>query len=145
MSREAPPSPAGTDGDDEEILAAHPGVKLTTATRPVNGVNDLKAPPYSCRACEEGRHDRCAGTEYDISWSFPCTCRGLNQHFELVEVVEIPVSVFPEIIAEARAKALNEAADEFFAKLPDGTPNGRAYNSYTVAAMLRERAKGTNG
>jgi hypothetical protein len=41
---------------------------------------------------------------------------------------------------EVAAKALRDVADEFFASLPDGTPNGRAYNSYRVAWMLRERA-----
>lgn len=39
------------------------------------------------------------------------------------------------------AAALNKAADEFDARLPDGTGNGRAYNSYRVAAILRERAE----
>ena len=39
------------------------------------------------------------------------------------------------------AKALNDAADEFSARLPDGTGNGRAYNSYSVAWLLRTRAQ----
>ena len=38
------------------------------------------------------------------------------------------------------AKVLNDAADEFSARLPDGTGNGRAYNSYSVAWLLRARA-----
>lgn len=38
------------------------------------------------------------------------------------------------------ATVLEEAADEFEARLPDGTGNGRAYNSYAVARMLRARA-----
>jgi len=40
------------------------------------------------------------------------------------------------------ASGLREAAEEFDARLPDGTGNGRAYNSYTVASILRERADG---
>lgn len=39
-----------------------------------------------------------------------------------------------------RAQALEDAADEFSARLPDGTGNGRAYNSYRVAELLRARA-----
>ena len=35
---------------------------------------------------------------------------------------------------------LREAADWFSGPLPDGTPNGRAYNSYRVAWILQERA-----
>ena len=42
--------------------------------------------------------------------------------------------------AQVEAAALRDAADEYEARLPDGTGNGRAYNSYTVAAMLRARA-----
>ena len=38
------------------------------------------------------------------------------------------------------AEALEEAADEFHARLPDGTGNGRAYNSHQVARILRDRA-----
>lgn len=46
-----------------------------------------------------------------------------------------------ERIADERAaEALEEAAKEFAARLPDGTGNGRAYNSYRVAAMLTDRA-----
>ena len=41
---------------------------------------------------------------------------------------------------EVAVKTLREAADEFMARLPDGTGNGRPYNSYTVARMLRARA-----
>ena len=39
------------------------------------------------------------------------------------------------------AKVLNDTADEFSARLPDGTGNGRAYNSYSVAWLLRTRAR----
>ena len=39
-----------------------------------------------------------------------------------------------------RAQALEEAADEFHSRLPDGTGNGRAYNSYRVAELLKARA-----
>lgn len=39
------------------------------------------------------------------------------------------------------AKVLNDTADEFSARLPDGTGNGRAYNSYSVAWLLRTRAQ----
>jgi hypothetical protein len=39
-------------------------------------------------------------------------------------------------------QALADAANSFDARLPDGTGNGRAYNSYTVARMLRERVVG---
>ena len=41
---------------------------------------------------------------------------------------------------EVAAKALRAAADEFMARLPDDTGNGRPYNAYTVARMLRARA-----
>lgn len=43
-------------------------------------------------------------------------------------------------VREAQAQALNHAATIFHARLPDGTGNGRAYNSYQVADMLRARA-----
>lgn len=43
--------------------------------------------------------------------------------------------------AEVARKALTDAAETFMARLPDGTSNGRAYNSYTVAEMLRTRAE----
>jgi DNA-binding GntR family transcriptional regulator len=43
-------------------------------------------------------------------------------------------------IREARAQALDDAAEEFNSRLPDGTGNGRAYNSYRVAELLRARA-----
>jgi hypothetical protein len=43
-------------------------------------------------------------------------------------------------IAAMRAETLRDIADEFMARLPDGTGNGRAYNSYTVAEILRKRA-----
>ena len=49
-------------------------------------------------------------------------------------------TVLPDIIRQAKAEALREAADEFWARLPDGTGNGRAYNSWRVADMLRDRA-----
>lgn len=39
------------------------------------------------------------------------------------------------------AKAIAEAADKFHARLPDGTGNGRAYNSHQVAVMLRAQAE----
>lgn len=42
--------------------------------------------------------------------------------------------------AEVARNVLRDAADGFMARLPDGTSNGRAYNSYTVARMLRDRA-----
>lgn len=45
--------------------------------------------------------------------------------------------------AEVAARALEAAADEFHARLPDGTGNGRVYNSWRVAAMLRARATAT--
>ena len=41
------------------------------------------------------------------------------------------------------AAALDEAASIFQGRLPDGTGNGRAYNSYQVADMLRARAAAT--
>lgn len=44
-----------------------------------------------------------------------------------------------------RAGALEGAADEFHARLPDGTGNGRAYNSHQVARMLRARAAAERG
>ena len=42
--------------------------------------------------------------------------------------------------ATVQVEALRDAAGEYEARLPDGTGNGCAYNSYTVAAMLRDRA-----
>lgn len=42
--------------------------------------------------------------------------------------------------AEIKAEALEEAAEEFASRLPDGTGNGRAYNSWRVAELLRARA-----
>jgi hypothetical protein len=132
----------------ERLAADHPEVKLTMVTRPIKGVNDLKAPSYSCRACEEGRHDRCAGTEYDISWSFVCTCGKNNQHFERVEVVEIPVNVFPGLIAEARAKALEEAASslDLWLAPPFCEDWDQVQDSAEEAARtwLRERARTTS-
>lgn len=44
-----------------------------------------------------------------------------------------------------RAQALDDAADEFYSRLPDGTGNGRAYNSYRVAELLRARAATERG
>jgi hypothetical protein len=44
-----------------------------------------------------------------------------------------------------RAQALEVAADEFSSRLPDGTGNGRAYNSYRVAELLRARAATERG
>lgn len=44
-----------------------------------------------------------------------------------------------------RAQALGDAADEFHARLPDGTGNGRAYNAHQVAWMLRARAAAERG
>ena len=49
-------------------------------------------------------------------------------------------TVLPDIIRQAKAEALREAADEFWARLPDGTGNGRAYNAWRVADTLRDRA-----
>ena len=49
-------------------------------------------------------------------------------------------TVLPDIIRQAKAEALREAADEFWARLPDGTGNGRAYNAWRVANTLRDRA-----
>lgn len=53
----------------------------------------------------------------------------------------------PPVVDEAEivARALDEAAAEFAARLPDGTPNGRAYNSHQVAQMLTERAARLRG
>ena len=43
-------------------------------------------------------------------------------------------------VREAGAQALRDAAVIFHGRLPDGTGNGRAYNSYQVADMLNARA-----
>ena len=43
-------------------------------------------------------------------------------------------------VAEVKAEALREAAREFRDRLPDGTGNGRAYNSWRVGQMLDQRA-----
>ncbi|WP_167131938.1 hypothetical protein [Paramicrobacterium chengjingii] len=45
-----------------------------------------------------------------------------------------------QVRAEARRDALLEAAEEFQSRLPDGAGNGRAYNSYRVAELLRALA-----
>ena len=42
--------------------------------------------------------------------------------------------------AEVAAKTLDDAADEYAERLPDGTGNGRAYNAHAVAQNLRARA-----
>lgn len=47
--------------------------------------------------------------------------------------------------AEVKAEALEEAAEEFASRLPDGTGNGRAYNSWRVAELLRARAAAIRG
>ena len=49
------------------------------------------------------------------------------------------------LIAKIKADALREAATEFEARLPGGTGNGRAYNSYRVAEMLSARADRIEG
>ena len=51
----------------------------------------------------------------------------------------------PDIVQAAKVEALREAAEEFWARLPDGTGNGRAYNSHRVADMLRARAARIEG
>ena len=43
-------------------------------------------------------------------------------------------------VPHLRATALRDAAEEFAARLPDGAGNGRAYNSYQVASILRTKA-----
>lgn len=47
--------------------------------------------------------------------------------------------------AEIKAEALGEAAKEFASRLPDGTGNGRAYNSWRVSEILRARAAAIRG
>lgn len=42
--------------------------------------------------------------------------------------------------AQAKAEALKDVADVFDGRDEAGTGNGRAYNSYTVALMLRAHA-----
>lgn len=49
------------------------------------------------------------------------------------------------LVADAKAEALEEAAAIFAGRLPNGTGNGRAYNSYQVANMLRARAAALSG
>lgn len=46
---------------------------------------------------------------------------------------------------EGGASALRTAAQTFLDRLPDGTPNGRAYNSYAVGHMLQSRADELDG
>ncbi len=64
--------------------------------------------------------------------------------FPLSTSVEDREAEFDRMIAAveraAAVKALRAEADWFFAPLWDGTPNGRAYNSYRVAELLRESA-----
>ena len=46
-----------------------------------------------------------------------------------------------DALRERDAALIEGLADEFAARLPDGTGNGRVYNSHTVARMLREKAR----
>ena len=67
-----------------------------------------------------------------------------------IPVVRIETSdelrpILDAAMKEARAKALEEAAEEFASRLPDGTGNGRAYNSWRVAELLRARAAAIRG
>lgn len=50
-----------------------------------------------------------------------------------------------QLIRKVKAEALEEAAEEFASRLPDGTGNGRAYNSWRVAEILRARAAAIRG
>jgi hypothetical protein len=56
------------------------------------------------------------------------------------EVIWNFVDPLREAYDAGRVDALREAADGFDARLSDGTGNGRAYNSYTVARMLSNDA-----
>jgi hypothetical protein len=60
------------------------------------------------------------------------------------EYVDALHADYAERIREADAKitAVRALADEMDARLPDGTGNGRAYNAYAVARMIRERLDG---
>ena len=78
---------------------------------------------HTCGAC--GTHG-----EYGESW--PCKTR--------IALDRADSSALAAAIREAKAEALREAADGFWARLPGGAGNGRAYNSYTVARVLRDLA-----
>lgn len=79
-----------------DFLTRHPEVHVVRVQRPIAGINDLTAPSYSCRECESGKHDRCSGREYDISWSFDCSCAKKTPHFERVEVAQVPLALLAE-------------------------------------------------
>ena len=84
-----------------------------------------------------------------MSEEFPCcNCCESDPYHPALHTIDCPTcDVHKFTLEEIRdhnrevaAKALRAAADEFMARLPDGTGNGRPYNSYTVARMLRARA-----
>lgn len=65
-------------------------------------------------------------------------------------VKELEATLLAQAALEAaapylRAQALMDAADEFGSRLTDGTGNGRAYNSYRVAELLKARAATERG
>ena len=63
---------------------------------------------------------------------------GTKNEFEAATIARAALEAAAPLIA---AQALSEAADKFHARLPDGTGNGRAYNSYQVAQILHEQAE----
>lgn len=64
----------------------------------------------------------------------------LTYPYPVLEYMDDAKSILEAAAPFIRAVALSGAAEEFEARLPDGTGNGRAYNSYAVARILRERA-----
>jgi hypothetical protein len=80
---------------------------------------------------------------HEIRHGGPLTRPGL----EVTVLQALAVLPAPPVVDEAEiaARALDEAAAEFAARLPDGTPNGRAYNSHQVAQMLHDRAARLRG
>ena len=69
------------------------------------------------------------------------SAQGSTQREPFLCFADAVLDLWPgESRATVQVEALRDAADEYEARLPDGTGNGRAYNSYTVAAMLRARA-----
>lgn len=60
--------------------------------------------------------------------------------YDYTEDSERYTAALTPLLNRVRAEALREAANPFMDRL-NGEGNGRAYNSYTVARLLRERAE----
>jgi len=76
-----------------------------------------------------------------MSDGYPSTAIRTNEGAAEVAVDAVLASGILLDAREVEARGLEKAADEFWERLPDGTGNGRAYNSHRVATMLRARAQ----